>query len=186
MIGFLNSWASGVVVSVIVGSIIEMILPEGNNKKYVKTVIGVFILFTIISPVIVQFSGGIDLKSIVNFEEYSNTITASSSNVNLVNDNDVLKVYENNIAEQITNTLKQNGYNVNQIKVIANKNENNYGEIIEVNLNVQKGISNIEKIYININNDTHSESNLSAIEENKIKELIQLNYGISKENIKFK
>ena len=52
MISWISSWAQGIIMAVIIGAIIEMILPEGNSKKYVKIVIGVYILFTIISPVI--------------------------------------------------------------------------------------------------------------------------------------
>ena len=44
---WMSHWANGVIVAVILATIFEMILPEGNNKKYIKTVIGVFVLFTI-------------------------------------------------------------------------------------------------------------------------------------------
>ena len=48
----MSSWAKSIILAVIVSTIIQMILPEGNNKKYIKTVIGLYILFTIISPII--------------------------------------------------------------------------------------------------------------------------------------
>ena len=48
---FINNWASGLIVAVIIATIIELILPENKNKKYVKMVSGIFILFTIISPI---------------------------------------------------------------------------------------------------------------------------------------
>ena len=56
MISFISSWTQGIIVSVIIASIIEMILPDGNCQKYVKVVIGVFILFSIVSPVISKFT----------------------------------------------------------------------------------------------------------------------------------
>lgn len=34
-----SSWAQGIVVAVIIGTIIEMILPEGSSKKYIKVVV---------------------------------------------------------------------------------------------------------------------------------------------------
>ena len=52
MIDFISGWAQGLVVAVIIATIIEMILPEGNSKKFIKIVIGVFVLFQIISPVV--------------------------------------------------------------------------------------------------------------------------------------
>ena len=52
MINFLSSWAEQVVLAVIIATIIELILPNSKNKKYVQMVIGVYVLFNIISPVI--------------------------------------------------------------------------------------------------------------------------------------
>ena len=34
MIKFINSWAQGIILAVIIATIIEIILPEGKNKKY--------------------------------------------------------------------------------------------------------------------------------------------------------
>ena len=33
---FLNSWLQGIVVAVIIATILELILPKGNTKKYIK------------------------------------------------------------------------------------------------------------------------------------------------------
>ena len=44
-------------MAIIIGTVIEMILPEGNCKKYIKVVIGIYIVFTIVSPVITKFTG---------------------------------------------------------------------------------------------------------------------------------
>ena len=52
MVKLINSWTQGIILGVIIGAIIEIILPEGNNKKFVKTVIGVYILFAIVHPLI--------------------------------------------------------------------------------------------------------------------------------------
>ena len=39
MINWISNWAQGIIVAVIIGTIIEMVLPEGNCKKYVKVLI---------------------------------------------------------------------------------------------------------------------------------------------------
>ena len=36
MIEWVTSWAQGIIIAVIVATIIEMILPDGNCKKYIK------------------------------------------------------------------------------------------------------------------------------------------------------
>ena len=48
MIEFLSSWAKGLGLAIVVVSILEMILPNNKTKKYIRMVMGVYILFTII------------------------------------------------------------------------------------------------------------------------------------------
>ena len=50
MIKFLSNWIEGIVIAVIIASIFEMLLPKGNIKKYVKIILGMYIVFNIISP----------------------------------------------------------------------------------------------------------------------------------------
>ena len=45
MINFLSSWAEQVILAVIIATILELILPNSKNKKYVQMVIGVYVLF---------------------------------------------------------------------------------------------------------------------------------------------
>ena len=52
MIDVISNWAGELVVSLIIVTVIEMLLPDNKIKKYVKTVIGVYIIFCIISPFI--------------------------------------------------------------------------------------------------------------------------------------
>jgi len=33
---FITSWVQGIIIAVIIGTIIEMLLPNGNSKKYIK------------------------------------------------------------------------------------------------------------------------------------------------------
>lgn len=181
MVSFLNSWISGVVVAVVVGSIIEMILPESNNKKYVKTIIGIFILFTIISPAIVRFSGGIDLKSIIDYQEYANTVPVSSNAV--VKDNSVLNVYKSNISKEISKTLEDNGYKVLDLKLEVSDKESSYGEILSLKIVVKEKSVGIETIDINVSKKPDKEYIISNTEKDKIKECLNSIYGVSKENI---
>ena len=52
MIYFLSTWAEKIALSVIVISILEMLIPNNKMKKYIRVVMGIFILFNIISPLI--------------------------------------------------------------------------------------------------------------------------------------
>ena len=46
----MKKWCESILVVVIITTIIEMLIPEGNSKKYIKVVIALFLLFTIIEP----------------------------------------------------------------------------------------------------------------------------------------
>ena len=61
MINKISLWAEHVIIAVIIGTIIEMILPNGNSKKYIKTIICIYILYVIISPII-SFAVGYEFK----------------------------------------------------------------------------------------------------------------------------
>ena len=52
MIVFLSTCAEKIALSVIVISILEMLIPNNKMKKYIRVVMGIFILFNIISPLI--------------------------------------------------------------------------------------------------------------------------------------
>ena len=50
MINFLSSWVKNLSLALIVVSILEMLLPNNKTKKYIKMVMGLYILFSIIAP----------------------------------------------------------------------------------------------------------------------------------------
>ena len=72
MISKINVWTQGILIATIIAIIIQLILPENKNKKYIKVVIGIYILFCIIHPVVGKS---------VNLEDYD------LENYNLVNYN---------------------------------------------------------------------------------------------------
>ena len=49
MIEFISNWASGIIVTIIVITILEMLLPNNKNKKYIKVLMGIYLIFCMIS-----------------------------------------------------------------------------------------------------------------------------------------
>ena len=71
MVEWISGWAQGIIVAVIIATIIEMLLPEGSSKKYIKVVVGIYILFTIVSPVITKITNKeFKLSDIIDLDEY--------------------------------------------------------------------------------------------------------------------
>ena len=79
MINFLSSWVKNLALALIIVSILEMILPNNKTKKYVKMVMGLYILFSIISPFIENSSkfnlNNIDFNSYIEGTQTRSSIT---------------------------------------------------------------------------------------------------------------
>ena len=114
----MSTWAEQIIVAVIIAGIIEMILPKGNNKKYVKAIIGVYILFTIISPVISKITN-IDFQDIDYEEYFKQTETYQTMSQDLSNNNDktVEEIYISNLKQDMKNKLQEKGYIAENIEV---------------------------------------------------------------------
>ena len=68
MIEFFKVWCEGIIVAVVISIIIESILPEGNNKKYVKVIISIYIVFTILNPILGKLDNNMSFENIINLD----------------------------------------------------------------------------------------------------------------------
>ena len=64
MILKIKSWCEGIIVAIIISIIIEMLVPDGNNKKYVKVVIGIYIIFVTLNPIFQLLNYQFDFSSL--------------------------------------------------------------------------------------------------------------------------
>ena len=202
---WVSNWIQGIVIAVIIGTIIEMILPEGNCKKYIKVVIGVYILFSIISPVITKFSGkNFSVTNIFDLNEY---IQASSNVEEDLNENQqqqIRNIYEINLKNDIKEKLKSKGYEATKIS-LSIENNNQY-TLKNINITLKKAeetkkpentIKTVNEVEIQIGSNTNSKNNeqkensnsqsnstnLSNKEKNELKQYLSGIYEIDEKNI---
>ena len=195
MISWISSWAQGIIMAVIIGAIIEMILPEGNSKKYVKIVIGVYVLFTIISPVISKITGKtIQVSDILELNKY---IEETENNSKLYvtldedNSNNIKDIYESGLRNDIKAKVAAKGYNAKNIKLeIEDDEEYTLKKIdIEIYKNMEKNKKDIETIQnVDINISQKSTENdmqekLSEKDKRKLKDYLSGVYEIDEKNI---
>ena len=200
---FLNTWLQGIIVCVIIATIIELILPSGSTKKYIKVVLGMFILFNIITPVINKITkNNFEISSIINMDEYSKKMkTYETSSQNQVssnaNEQTIKQIYISKLEKDIKNKLKEKNYTASKIKIEINENEEY--SIKQINLLVQKDeeetekkqenaieIENIETINIQVNENIipeQKEENISVNEISKIKQYLASEYQINEKQI---
>lgn len=199
MIEWISNWAGGIVVAVIIGTVIEMILPSGNSKKYIKVVIGIYVLFTIVSPVITKFTGEtIEVSDILDLDKYVEEAEDVAIQNTVQSNNQIMEVYSSGIKEDLKAKIEAKGYMVNSIDIgIANdesysitditidiekeekvdgnemvENEENTGEADSTNKVEQ--IENVNKVEISIAGDStnsNKDSNEDSLSNSEKKEL---------------
>lgn len=141
MIEFLSSWAKGLGLAIVVVSILEMILPNNKTKKYIRMVMGVYILFTIISPFI-KNKQTIDVSSF-EIEKYSNYTSSSGKTTQTSMDKRIEELYIDKLEKDISKKVREQGYDILNCKVEAQLNDSEENsEISKIKLQVKKNESN--------------------------------------------
>lgn len=122
---WISNWIQGIIIAVIIGTIIEMLLPEGNCKKYVKVVIGVYILFSIISPVITKVTGSeFRVSDIYDINTYIEVSTKSSQeNIENSQQNQIKQVYITNLKNDMKQKIQEKGYSVKSLTLEISNDE---------------------------------------------------------------
>lgn len=198
MIEFISTWVKGLGVAIVIVSIIEMILPNNKTKKYIKMVLGIYIIFNIISP-LVKNKDKLNLENL-NLNNYTASTSASVDQTSMNKRIEIL--YENELEKDITAKLKEKGYELSECKVTAkiDENENNKDEtkISNIKIKVEKkvakqqeennvenkivtGIQQIKKVDIGKakEKETKNSSKISKAELENIKKFLIEEYEVN-------
>lgn len=193
MIEFLSSWAQGIIVAVIIATLIEMILPNSSSKKYVKVVIGMYILFTIVSPIIKKV-GGKDINlNTINIEKYEQQIAKSDNTISRKfednNTRSIKDIYVSNLKADISAKLKEKGYEIDTSDIQIKDDENYTIEKITLKLikmEQKQGKNNeivINTVEIGNAISQKDSKTLSNDDKQEVKDYISETYDIDKKNI---
>ena len=197
MLEWFRSWATGIVIAVIIATIIEMILPNSTSKKYIKIIIGIFIVYTIISPVIGSFKGE-DLNNYIKVENYIQS-NSNALKTNEVSDNaqsSIKKIYAQNLQNDLKIKLKEKGYILNNINISISNDDKYNIERIDIKVDekvtnsnqdekqVKTIVDNIKAIKIKVKkDDSQNNAIITENDKNEIKEYIKQIYQIDLNNI---
>ena len=138
MINFMSSWAEQIVLAVIVATIIEMILPKNKNKKYIQMVVGVYVLFNIISPII-KNKDNFSIKK-YNVENYQSRYEVDQTSM----DSKLEKIYLEELENAVISKFGENEIEVAKCKIDAvldttKKNAGIHSITVKVKNNSDKG-----------------------------------------------
>ena len=202
MIEFLSSWAKSLGVTIVIVSILEMLLPNNKTKKYIRMVMGVYIVFNIISPFVK--SKEIFNVNDIDINAYKSTETGSEVDQTSMNDR-IEKLYKQELEKDIKNKINEKGYEVDKCEVNVKIAENEeQTQITKIKLNIKKSeetniqnqkdksienkvVTEIQKINpININSKNEnskekskSKSTVSNSEIQNIKKFLIEEYGVN-------
>lgn len=171
MITFMNTWAKNLGLAIVVISILEMLLPNNKIKKYIRMVMGIYILFCILSPWI-QDKDIIqnNIEDLATSVSTGNTFTNVSNEVNQTSMNErIQELYVEELEKDIRKKLKEQGYEISKCKVDANISDvEDETRIKKISI---KAAKKTEEIQNENNAKENSEQNESI--ENKIVTHIQ-------------
>lgn len=152
MIEFFSSWAKNLGLAIVIVSILEMLLPNNKNKKYIRVIMGIYVIFTIISPLISN-KDKLDLSNIdINsyLEAGAPADETTSNDITEVNqtsmDARIKELYIQELEKDITKKLENKGYKVISCKVDADlSSEEGESKINKIKLQIEKSEENQEK-----------------------------------------
>ena len=140
MIAYFSEWAKNLTLAVVIVSLFEMLLPNNKTKKYVKVVMGLYILFNIMSP-FVKKDFSFELENVI---ENSKSKTVSTEVVNQTSmDTRLKQICKEELEKDITKKVEKQGYVVENCKVDVKIEEDT--NIKKITLNVKKSNEEIQK-----------------------------------------
>lgn len=171
MILAIKNWCEGIIIAIIISIIVELLLPNGNNKKYVKVVSGIYIMFVILNPILEMLKYDINFENMFNFGE-TQQVTQTMSQ-------DIKDIYVVGIKESIKQDIEKLGYNVEILEILLDSNYENIEKIeLKVELKEDK-VKAVEKVEIG-KDKTDLDNSYSEIIE-----LLKENYLVDETKIIF-
>ncbi len=108
MINNINSWTSKIIIATVITIIIQMILPNGKNKKYIEIVSSLYILYVILNPIL-------NIDKNVSILDIKATIAGMASG-EYVSKDDIARSYILGMENSLKAKIEELGYKVDYIQ----------------------------------------------------------------------
>lgn len=151
----LNNWCESLIISVILVLLIELLVENNKNKKYIQVITGIFIMFVTLNPFIELLNNNDFDTDFLKFEK----VSAKPYEKNELFEN----VYIDYTLERIKNVL--DSYNL---------------KVLNLDFKLDESKENLEKIEVIIKKDMAKESE-DFVSEEKVKNLIKEELDITED-----
>ena len=193
MIDYFSEWAQNLTLAIVIVSLFEMLLPNNKTKKYIKVVMGLYILFNIISP-FVKNDFSIQLENIV---ENSKSQTTTTEAVDRTSEKDIkqkiegqgyivesckvdIKIEEQTDIEKITLKVKKE----NKTNEEKENNKEEQEKQNDIQQKLVKEVQKIKKVQIGETKKNSNEQNLSTQDISNIKNFLIKEYEVNEKCLK--
>lgn len=183
---FIYSWLKNLVLIFVLITMVELVMPKGNMRRYINFVIGLLIIYAVISPFINYSNLDFQLDREV-FRNLDNQIVYSEDILE-GHETQIESLYKEKIAREIKTFVEDNTeYIISSLVVEIDKTDENYGAISYLNITIFDEDEAVEDKEIEIKvQPVVLEYNIKKEESDEfldIKELISDRYAVDKELI---
>lgn len=178
MIESLSNYAFAIICSSFIMNLIQMILPDSSNRKYVIFICGVIITIILINPVISIVHKDFDIQKIltINEEKYVDIEKSYEEQYS----EEILGRYKKNVEEGIVKRLNDAGYVVHSIEC---EYDEKTLEPRALKLNIEADSGTVTPVRIEVSSEYGNETKkLSFAQVANLKSMLKSTYGIN--NIK--
>ena len=102
---FITNWLKELVTLFMIISLIDIVMPKGNMRRYVNFIIGILIIFTVISPFTKLNRISLDIdKEVQAFSEKD----ISLDNIEEVRNQQIVDLFTSNLSRELKNIIEDN------------------------------------------------------------------------------
>lgn len=189
MMDSIKGWLTSILVTVIFMTIVDMILPSNNMKKYVKLVTGLIIIITILSPVFKIFNKQVRMEEYI--AQYTSKLEGHKTSINNdeikreINKN-TIETFKENLKKSMENAiydLTGKKYQVTGINMVEDTNSIEFSKINYLELKRIYGngdIKPVENIAIGEKEKVEAEP-----ADKKTLDILKEKFGINSSVVKF-
>lgn len=117
MLDFLVSWAEQLIVALMIIIMIEMIIPNSSYRKYIKIILGLFIMYIIFSPIIKGDITNFDIEKEISNQIKSSQISTETQKNTINYNKQIENAYKEKLKENLNDELKEKGYEAQNIEI---------------------------------------------------------------------
>lgn len=135
----IKSWVRDLVILVIFASMLEMLLPNGTLKKYVKLVIGFFMMLALLNPILsffrADYTAFYPFNTLPNGKSQQAQIQHEGAKIQKANETMAVNAFQNQLEQQIRALILTQG-EVEDARVQVKATENGTIQAIQIGLNL--------------------------------------------------